>query len=981
MRRSFLALAVCAWLAMPALAQGQAAAPAKPAAPELKPDAFEPNNDFDHATPVESGKAVQASIAPLKDVDFFCLDAPAPGFGYLDVEVRDTPDEIAPQCLVFGPDKKQIGRAQREPGEAVFMRFLIQAPGKYWISLRDGAVRYPDRMDDKASEKLMSVRLVFTPADRAFEPNDKIEDAKPIDLAKDVRATLFPNGDHDFYKVDVPAPGRGELRVAVTGAAECLRPGLWIYNAEKKEIARVNAGNPGDDITLTARVAAGGGYYVLVRNGDYNAGGRWRSWSSDASAQPYTLRVDFAPVEDAYEPNDSVAAARPVELGKEIKAAIFPAGDHDFYQIDIPSPGLGQLRIVLRDTPENIFPVMRIFDAGGKEIQVERRVVGGEVRVQRDLAAPGKLVILVQDGEHHNGRYWEGWNDSWSKQPYTLTATFTPVADAYEPNPNHDTAKAIEVGKEIEATIFPAGDHDFYKFSLPAKARGALRVKVWGANDKIVPMVRLYNAAKQEIQTFKRDRDQPVTLWRDMADGGDFFILVQDAEFFNGRNWEGWNDSSSVEPYHLKIEFDAAAGTAGEPNDGGADAAEAIKLGEPREGTLFPAGDVDYYKFEVGENDKGTYRVELEGMPALLRTHVGVYGPNREAILNYTRQQERQMLHFNAGAPGVYYVSVRFQDTSWRGRWVGWQHFSRMTPYKLTVSKAPAPNGDEDAGGGSPAESKPLTLGKMAKGKLDKDGFSGWYRVNLDKPSRLEFECLSDGDVDAQILAYVYAAADAGRLGRKKVLYLRGPRGDFGLDGKLGDVELTRVEHNAADARTVLLNAERLKEFDAILVDNLHDPAHFDLLSQRAQENITRFVENGGRFIVLAPVCNLTLFGVELAEPGAWREDVSVDLFSGCALLKGVRKGRTRWWNWTESVGYFVKWREAGFEALYGDASDPETRALTVAKAMGKGWVVLDTQTIGHVSNFPEAHWKLRAYLGLPVPLEVVAINGQGTPD
>ena len=65
-----------------------------------------------------------------------------------------------------------------------------------------------------------------------------------------------------------------------------------------------------------------------------------------------------------------------------------------------------------------------------------------------------------------------------------------------------------------------------------------------------------------------------------------------------------------------------------------------------------------------------------------------------------------------------------------------------------------------------------------------------------------------------------------------------------------------------------------------------------------------------------------------------------------------------RWWDVVESGGYFTGWRQAGFQMLFAHASDPEQHAATIAKQAGRGWLIFDTQTVGHHRNWPEADWK-----------------------
>jgi len=937
-------------------------------APGLAPDSgdsHEPNNTVEKATAVKSGEVVEASIFPTKDIDHLAIEVPEPGQGILDILIRDVPAEIAPLVQVLDPEQKELGKVQRRSGESLFLRLFPKAPGKYTIALRDGRADWQDEMDNKASAVPLKVKIELKTFDTTHEPNNEVKQATAIEFGKMLGAALHPADDKDFYKVSVPEPGVGEITAHLTNPRANSSFGLTVYDSEGKQRKSHWSKGAGQDVVLTYPTRAAGDLYLEAR-GSVSAGRYRYSSGKDTLELPYSLRVEYHSSGDAFEPNNELKAAAALPIGEPTRALLFPQGDRDFYRVDIPKPGRGRLQIIVRDVPDTICPRVEIYNEQGKVIDRFGVGPGAELRYERELEAAGPFVFHLQDGNFNDrGRYTRE-DDDYSKRPYTILALFTPVVDEHEPNNKHDEAKTIEVGKPVNATLFPVKDADFYKFTLPEKARGFLRIRVDGFNDKIVPFLRLYDVKKKEVKNARGGRLRPAALRFPVSSGGDFFVLVQDAEFNNGRYRHGWNDSSSPEPYSLVVSFEQAPASSGEPNDG-FEQAEPLTVGKPRQATLHPGADTDFYKFEITDGQTGPIRVEAGEFRPGIHPGVVVYNSEKKPVLTVRRHSRKIVMDAELANAGTYYLQVHTVQFNWH-RWISPNQQFDPKPYTVLV----APRkllGPADAPDPEPAhkfaEAALLQPGKPVLARIEAGADHDWFKVPVSQPSEVDL-LLSDAPNELDLQLYVYFLPKKHTLQFKKMLYLHGPRGDFNLDHHCPEIEPTRLEHNTPEAKAAFANVEKMKQYDAIVVDCLHDPNHLDLPNPRVQQNITSYVQSGGRFIVLTPFGQFKLFGVSGAEPGRWHEDSAVDLGVKHPLLEGIEKGRVRWWDSCESVSWLVDWRAAGFEMLYGHASDPEQNAVTVLKKLGQGYFIFDSQTIGHHRNWPEADWKLRAYLGLP---------------
>ena len=71
----------------------------------------------------------------------------------------------------------------------------LPKPGHYWLQVSDS-------YDDQRSVQPSTLKVEFTPAEDAAEPNDRPRDAKPLPLGSPVLASILAKGDHDFYAID-----------------------------------------------------------------------------------------------------------------------------------------------------------------------------------------------------------------------------------------------------------------------------------------------------------------------------------------------------------------------------------------------------------------------------------------------------------------------------------------------------------------------------------------------------------------------------------------------------------------------------------------------------------------------------------------------------------------------------------------------------------------------------------------------------------
>ena len=131
--------------------------------------------------------------------------------------------------------------------------------------------------------------------------------------------------DGDFYKTFLNSSGilQASLTNVPQSVAGSMKGRIDLYGKNMNWITRMDAENAADDAVLKVDIGSPGWYYLGV--GDLNGG---------SYNQTYDFQVDFKAVIDE-EPNNEIGDATEIQLGDEVKGFIFPAGDGDFYKVNI----------------------------------------------------------------------------------------------------------------------------------------------------------------------------------------------------------------------------------------------------------------------------------------------------------------------------------------------------------------------------------------------------------------------------------------------------------------------------------------------------------------------------------------------------------------------------------------------------------------------------------------------------------------------
>jgi hypothetical protein len=198
------------------------------------------------------------------------------------------------------------------------------------------------------------------------EPNDTRTTPSGLPLDRDLRGTINPITDFDYFEFTAPSgqPRNGYFTWSLTNVGPSA-PSVSVYSTVNDNIMY------GDD-TRTSGVSMFG-FHVAVAGTRYLIRvGRWGGGAGNPF--DYTLRAVYHPVADVYEPNQTYLEAADINLGSPVNAylvagyesaSISPADFDDWYAFTTDA---GQIEVHVSAVPLNVSITARIHDPNGAAV-------------------------------------------------------------------------------------------------------------------------------------------------------------------------------------------------------------------------------------------------------------------------------------------------------------------------------------------------------------------------------------------------------------------------------------------------------------------------------------------------------------------------------------------------------------------------------------------------------------------------------------
>ena len=478
-------------------------------------DVFEPNGDFLSAT-VLNASPVEAYLFAGGDVDFFKIYA-VPG-GTLGATIDQVPASIRPELHLYNANYSYLTYAVAPgSGQPVALQWP-NATGYYYLRVHDA---------NNAGSPFSSYRLTVSNANLAYvppavpgvtetEPNSEWGSANLVAVGGGpVTGSCAVANDHDWYRFRVDRPGL--LTFALNTPAGLLAQ-ADIYDANGTLLSRRTAENRGDDISLSVPLGAAGIYYLTLFDQTGAISGNYQ----------YTLTLD--PAQDTNEPNNRFSETTPLSFGQPVQGAIFPNGDADWYLLRVEEPGL--VRFEVQNIPAALQIGLAVYDGNYNRVfSYERLNSGDPLDATWRATAPGWYRVQL---------YGRGGN-GYATAAYSLLASLTPMRDAAEPNNSFGDAADMIGTNQIAAMIYPAGDRDYFRFTV--SQAGWLRLQVSQA-EGIQPVIQLFNDSNGQLSSASAlNLGDTLALQYNVTAPGTYYVAVSDRD----------NNEISETPYLLTI--------------------------------------------------------------------------------------------------------------------------------------------------------------------------------------------------------------------------------------------------------------------------------------------------------------------------------------------------------------------------------------------------------------------------------------------
>lgn len=350
---------------------------------------IEPNNTIEEAHPVKFVEPFPVTIDPVGDQDWFKAEIKEPG--YLKVQASNIPQGLALEAA-FGLYQEWEGKKEKR------LRNWHKLPDALPVS-KEGTYYFVvgDDYNDKSSQKSFQLKVDFLKEFDFQEPNDTPQEAKPVEIGKEITLAVYPVGDQDWLKVT--APGQGYLVVYSKGVPEGIVPEVRYSGYDEWAEPKVKGIRDWRKLPDGCFIPKAGEYYILLQD----------QWNDGCSETPFTIKIDYLEEMDIREPNNDFKDAKEIKRGDTLRVALFPTGDVDYFKIKNAKGK--KLSFLAKDVPEGIAPEMQLY-----------KIDPNNAEKLKECGAWQKLPAQfeIEENQEYYVLLHEQWNDAGSPKTFLL---------------------------------------------------------------------------------------------------------------------------------------------------------------------------------------------------------------------------------------------------------------------------------------------------------------------------------------------------------------------------------------------------------------------------------------------------------------------------------------------------------------------------------------------------------------------------------
>jgi hypothetical protein len=233
---------------------------------------FEPNDDAAHATELPRDGYREGFISPRGDVDYYKLTTGGPSLVKVSVSGIEKVDLML-SMVKPGEKEETLLKANEGAVKEGEMLDHVACNPECWFRVEAASRKVDGKWvkDDENGDVPYRISVNVVPDDGAEErePNNKPEDATPIELGRSIRGTIYPKKDVDYLKLDLSQkPVKTPIKATLLGILK-VDVGLYLHKLGddgKLELVQTSDGAKGDKPEIIRASLEPGVYVFEVRD-------------------------------------------------------------------------------------------------------------------------------------------------------------------------------------------------------------------------------------------------------------------------------------------------------------------------------------------------------------------------------------------------------------------------------------------------------------------------------------------------------------------------------------------------------------------------------------------------------------------------------------------------------------------------------------------------------------------------------------------
>ena len=424
------------------------------------------------------------------------------------------------------------------------------------------------------------------------------------------------------------------------------------------------------------------------------------------------------------EPNNSYQQATRLKAGKTGVGTMGNAKDPHWWRIDVAVEGVLSAKL---DGIRDIDFVLSAYDKDRNElVRVDETTVGGDEQLLDLGVFPGVYYLVVANKNPAANN---------PTQEYKLVTKFEPGSGRErQPNFTALTAQPIEAGGIVRGWYWPT--HELLSdttsvlgidhwFAVDVQKQGLFLLNVDVSEvPKVDPILEVYDTNGYKLIAVDQGGIGEGESLRNFGVRGPAkYMLRLRSKYDNAGNPDVPFDlMTELLPYQGRTEF--------EPNNQRSDATP-FEL-DSIQGTIAPAGDVDWYKISIATDGKFLLRADVSGVPAmdLALTLKDSLGNDLLLVDNAGKEQPEVVTGYGV-TKGDYYLVVAEKS--------GRKSDSRNS-YTLSKKLIPWQAGLEWEPNDSTGTAQALKIGDSVDGYFAPKGDQDWYEFNVYQKGVVELD-------------------------------------------------------------------------------------------------------------------------------------------------------------------------------------------------------------------------------------------------